>query len=355
MYTEFYNLAKKPFNMTPDPGCLFLTDQYREALAGLSYAIVERKGFLVLSGVAGCGKTTLLAWVLGRLPCDQVQSSVVLNPMLEPDEFLEMVMLDFGITDIPDSKARRLWMLQNFLLQGDREGKINVLIVDEAHKLSVELLEEIRLLGNLERATDKLLQILLVGQPELEELINRQELWQFKQRVSVHLGLQRLSAEEVEQYIQYRWKAAGGSLPAPFTPEAVAAVAKRSTGVPRIVNAVCDNALVLAFAEQAPTVSADHVEAAAQDLRLIPKTPPPAPPSSAPVVMAVPAPQPPQAPVVMAAPAPVVLASNGAAVAIKPIEIGKAELFVAAAPVREKEWFMVRWANLLGFGKNGRG
>jgi general secretion pathway protein A len=350
MYTEFYKLAKKPFNMTPDPGCLFLTSQYREALAGLSYAIVERKGFLVLSGVAGCGKTTLLAWVLGRLPCDQVQSSVVLNPMLKPEEFLEMVMLDFGITDIPDSKARRLWMLQNFLLQADREGKINVLIVDEAHKLSVELLEEIRLLGNLENATAKLLQILLVGQPELEELINRQDLWQFKQRINVHLGLQMLTAEEVDQYIQFRWKAAGGSLPAPFTPEAVAAVGKRSTGVPRIVNAVCDNALVAAFAEQAATVSAEHVEAAAQDLRLTPKTStltPPPPPAAAP--------PPTPAPVVMAAPAPVVVASNGAAAATKPIEIEKAELFVEDAPVPETKWFLVRWANLLGFGKNGRG
>lgn len=146
MYKEFYGLAKKPFNMTPDPAFLFLTKQHSEALAGLSYAIVERKGLLVLSGVAGCGKTTLLAWVLGRLPVTQVQSSVILNPMLKPDEFIEMAMLDFGMTAIPESKARRLWMLQNFLVQGQREGKINVLIVDEAHKLSVDLLEEIRLL-----------------------------------------------------------------------------------------------------------------------------------------------------------------------------------------------------------------
>ena len=334
MYTEFYGLARKPFNMTPDPGYLFLTNQYREALAGLSYAIVERKGFLVLSGVAGCGKTTLLAWVLGRMPCDQVQSSVVLNPMLKAEEFLEMVLLDFGITDIPDSKARRLWMLQNFLVQGDREGKINVLIVDEAHKLSVELLEEIRLLGNLEHGTNKLLQVLLVGQPELDDLINRSELWQFKQRVNVRLSLQALSAEEIEQYIQHRWQVAGGTAPAPFLPAATAAVAKRSTGIPRLVNSLCDNALVLAYAEQSASVSEDHVEAAARDLRLISKNA---------VAMA-------------AAPAPARVAppTNGRGAVKPPLENKIGQMFVPTPPVPEKKSLLKRWASLFGYGGNGQ-
>src|ERR1051326_3771523 len=150
MYKEFYGLARKPFNMTPDPAFLFLTEQHREALAGLTYAILERKGFLVLSGMAGSGKTTLLAWVLQKLPTSRVQTSVILNPMLTREEFLELAMLDFGLTDIPASKAQRLWILQKFLLQGKEAGKTNVLVVDEAHKLNVELLEEIRLLGNLE-------------------------------------------------------------------------------------------------------------------------------------------------------------------------------------------------------------
>ena len=334
MYTEFYNLARKPFNMTPDPAYLFLTNQYREALAGLSYAIVERKGFLVLSGVAGCGKTTLLAWALGRLPCEQVQSSVILNPMLKAEEFLEMVMLDFGITDIPDSKARRLWMLQNFLVQGDRDGKINVLIVDEAHKLSVELLEEIRLLGNLEHGADKLLQIFLVGQPELDDLLNRADLWQFKQRINVRLGLDMLSAEEVEHYIQHRWKVAGGTLPAPFAPAALAAVAKRSIGVPRLVNAVCDNALILAYADQSGAVSEEHVEAAARDLRLMPNAP---------------------APVAVKPPAayPVAPSANGTAAVVQPPTAPKADIFVPPAFATEKKPLFKRWASLLGFGRNG--
>src|ERR1035438_2895228 len=145
MYTTFFGLTKKPFNITPDPAFLFLTDQHREALAGLTYGILDRKGFSTLSGTAGSGKTTILSWVLQKLAASEVQSSVILNPMLSPDEFLEMMMLDFGMTDIPESKARRIWQLHKFLLQGKRDGKISVLIVDEAHKLTPELLEEIRL------------------------------------------------------------------------------------------------------------------------------------------------------------------------------------------------------------------
>src|ERR1700733_1740666 len=173
MYTAFFGLTKMPFNMTPDPAFLFLTEQHREALAGLTYAILDRKGFLALSGMAGAGKTTLLAWVLEKLPVTKVRSSVILNPTLTPSEFLELAMLDFGLTDIPTSKAHRLWSLQKFLLAGQREGKVSVLIVDEAHKLSPEVLEEIRLLGNFECADEKLLQVVLIGQSELDEVLNR--------------------------------------------------------------------------------------------------------------------------------------------------------------------------------------
>ncbi len=225
MYIEFYGLARPPFKMTPDPAFLFLTKQHREALAGLTYAILERKGFLVLSGIAGSGKTTLLAWILQKLPAARVHSSVVLNPTLTPDEFLELVMLDFGIPEIPASKAQRLWTLQKFLTQSRNSGKVNVLIVDEAHKLTPQLLEEIRLLGNFERADEKLLQILLIGQPELDELLGRADLWQLKQRVSVRVQLEPLSAGEIDLYIQHRWRVAGGAANPAFAPEAVRIVA----------------------------------------------------------------------------------------------------------------------------------
>jgi general secretion pathway protein A len=282
MYTAFFGLTKMPFNMTPDPAFLYLTDQHREALAGLTYAILDRKGFLALSGMAGAGKTTLLAWVLQKLPVSKVQSSVILNPTLTPNEFLEMAMLDFGIPDIPVSKAHRLWLLQKFLLKGQREDKVSVLIVDEAHKLSPEVLEEIRYLGNFESPDAKLLQVVLLGQSELDDLLGRPELWQFKQRISVRLSLQPLGASEVGDYIQHRWSVAGGQQPAPFSAAAVVNVAKWSKGIPRLINSICDNALVQAFAEPSRTVSADHVQMAARDLLLIEKqvslvTPLPAP------------------------------------------------------------------------------
>ena len=280
MYTEFYGLEKKPFNMTPDPAFLFLTEQHREALAGLSYAILERKGFLVLSGTAGTGKTTLLAWVLQKLPSERVQSSVILNPTLTPAEFLELAMLDFDISDIPESKAQRLWKLQKFLLRGRQEGKINVLIIDEAHKLTTEVLEEIRLLGNFEYGDEKLLQVLLLGQKELDDVLNRPNLWQLKQRISVRLSLEALSESEVERYIQYRWCVAGGKKPAPFSSGAIAGIAKCSQGIPRLINSICDNALMLAFAEEAPSVSAEHVESSAMDLQLIEKPAPKLSPAS---------------------------------------------------------------------------
>jgi general secretion pathway protein A len=302
MYTAFYGLSRKPFNMTPDPAFLFLTDQHREALAGLTYAILDRKGFLALSGIAGSGKTTLLAWTLQKLPVTQIQSSVILNPTLTRDEFIEMTMLDFGMSDIPASKAQRLWNLQKFLLQGQRDGKVSVLIVDEAHKLSPELLEEIRLLGNFECADQKLLQVVLIGQKELDDVLSRPELWQFKQRISVRLSLKPLGADEVSDYIQHRWKVAGGTTPAPFSPEAIASLVRWTKGIPRLINSICDNALILGFADAASSISADHIDAAARDLCLVAEEPP-AKAAAAPSVRV---PAPPPAPVAIrtATPAP---------------------------------------------------
>src|SRR4051794_11139366 len=162
MYERFFGLQKHPFSMTPDPGVLFMTSQHKEALVGLTYAILDRKGFVVLTGDAGTGKTTLLARVLQYLPAERICSSVILNPTLSPSEFLELAMLDFGITDISQSKAQRLYRLQDFLVRGYAAGRISTLVVDEAHKLSPGVLEEIRLLGNFENSDDKLIQVVLI-------------------------------------------------------------------------------------------------------------------------------------------------------------------------------------------------
>src|ERR1051325_9816950 len=155
MYTNFFGLHKPPFSLTPDPEFLFLPPRLREALAGLTYAVLKRKGFVVLTGDAGTGKTTLINSILNHLPAGRVESSILLNPTLTPAEFLEAVLLDFDIPDVPASKAQRLWKLQDFLTQTYHQNNLAVLIVDEAHKLSLEILEEIRLLGNFESATEK--------------------------------------------------------------------------------------------------------------------------------------------------------------------------------------------------------
>lgn len=267
MYYEFFGLRKAPFSLTPNPEFLYLTTGYREAMAGLTYAIMAQKGFVVLTGDAGTGKTSVLARVLGHLPEGRVQYSVIVNPTLTPSEFLEAALMDFGLQDIPASKARRIAMLQTFLLTGLQERKIAALIVDEAHKLTPELIEEIRLLGNFESPDEKLLQIVLVGQNELDQVLNGENLRQFKQRISLRLKIEPLSEEEIGRYIQYRWMKAGGSQ-APFSANAIASIGQASQGIPRVINLICDNALLTAFGEQSASVEPSHVAAVCRDLQL---------------------------------------------------------------------------------------
>jgi general secretion pathway protein A len=268
MYESHFSLEKNPFSMTADPGCLFMTEQHREAIAGLVYAIRSRKGLLVLTGEVGTGKTTVLSRVVRHLPRSSVQVAVILHPTLTPDEFIEMVMLDLGITDIPASKALRLLKLQKFLMDCAAESKTAALIVDEAHKLSPEVLEEIRLLGNLEAANHKLLQVVLVGQSELDGILRREEMRQLKQRVALRVSLTGLRRSEVHDYMSYRWSQAGGQQPIPFTVEAVSQVIHWSNGIPRLINSLCDQALLAAFGNGAMTVEGSYVQEAARDLDL---------------------------------------------------------------------------------------
>jgi len=254
--------------MTPDSRTLFLTTQHREAVAGLAYAILNRKGLLVLSGEVGTGKTTILARVLNFLPPERVNLSIVQHPTLTPDEFIEMVMLDFGITAIPRSKAQRLLLLEKFLLDTQAKGRTAALIIDEAHKLTREVMEEVRLLGNFDSADQKLLQIVMAGQSELDELLRREDLRQLKQRVAVRVTLEPLAAPEVESYIAYRWIQAGGKPEHPFSAAAIHDIYRWSRGIPRLINSICDNALLLTFAEQKLIVEAEHVRQVAVDLDL---------------------------------------------------------------------------------------
>src|ERR1700730_6697426 len=205
MYEAHFGLQKRPFGMTPDPSFLFQTPTHREALATLTYGVLQEKGFIVLTGDAGTGKTTLLSRLLRRTPSEKAVFSLVLNPTLSADEFLESALIDFGIAEVPSSKVRRLLTFQQFLTTARSAGKICVLVADEAQKLSSEVLEEIRLLTNLENAERKLLQIILAGQTELRNTLNTAELRQLKQRIAVRCELHALSNSEVAQYIYFRW------------------------------------------------------------------------------------------------------------------------------------------------------
>jgi general secretion pathway protein A len=269
MYTDFFGLQKLPFNLTPDPTFLYLPPKHREALAGLTYAVLERKGFAVLAGDAGTGKTTLINTVLSRLPAERVETSIILNPTLTPAEFLEIVMLDFDIPDVPASKAQRLWKLQEFLARTHHQNRYAVLVIDEAHKLSLDVLEEVRLLGNYESASEKFLQIVLLGQSELDTLLNRQDLRQLKQRLALRLYIDPLSPGEVEQYVRVRWEKAGGRDFPPFSPDALAVVAQWSRGIPRLVNSLCDSALLMAYGDESPLVGSNYVRDAAANLGLV--------------------------------------------------------------------------------------
>ncbi len=267
MYARSFGLTREPFGMTPDPAMLYLTPQHQEALAGLMCAVKGAKGMVVLTGEAGTGKTTLLGKTLRSLPAAHIRASLVVNPMLTPGEFLEMALMGWGIPNPPASKAQQLLLLRKMLLQACAEDQIVVLVVDEAHALNADLLEEIRLLGNFEQPDRKLLQIVLAGQNELNTLLARDNLRQFKQRIAVRLRIEPLRGRAVAEYIHFRWAAAGGAKP-PFTDEAYAGILQSSGGIPRVINALCDNALTVAFANDSRFVTGEHIREACRDLDL---------------------------------------------------------------------------------------
>jgi len=281
MYEKFFGLTKAPFSLVPDPNCIHLTAQHADAISGLAFGVLDRKGYLVLTGEAGLGKTTALRALSQLLSESNADTSFIFAPTLTGPEFLEMALLNFGFRDIPSSKARRLKMLEEFLIHSDAEGRIAALVVDEAHQLSPELLEELRLLGNFETSDRKLLQIVLVGQNQLNDQLNLPQLWQFKQRITLRLSLRRLDREAVEEYIHFRWGKAGGGAEIPFSGTAIDAIAAWSNGVPRLINVLCDNCLLIAFSETRHEVDVKMVREACEELSLPATTIPRSAPSFA--------------------------------------------------------------------------
>jgi len=249
MYLTFYGLAEKPFNATPDPRFLYMTPGHREALAQLFYGTQERKGFIVLTGKVGTGKTTLLHALCQRLN-GQSAVSFVVNSTLPFDELLEYVLADLGIAKTGESRAQRLIALNNFLIERERAGQNTVLIIDEAQNLDAATLEQIRLLSNFETPTSKLLQILLVGQPELKGKLNLPELRQLKQRVGLRCQIPPLTLEETRAYIRTRLRIAGARDLGLFADSAVDRISAYAGGIPRLVNTVCDHCLLFGYADQ---------------------------------------------------------------------------------------------------------
>jgi type II secretory pathway predicted ATPase ExeA len=268
MYKEFFGLRANPFNVNPDPRYLYLTRHTEEALACLTYGIQSRKGFVLLTGEVGTGKTTLINKLLEWLRLQQVATAFIFNSRLDVPQFLDFMMADFAIPCDSKSKSQVLQRLYNWLLDRYRAGETAVLIIDEAQNLSDEVLEEIRMLTNLETFTEKLLQIVLVGQPELEQRLKQPQLRQLRQRLTLRAKTHPFNVEETRSYINQRLRIAGSNGDQIFEPEAVAALYRYSIGVPRVINLLCEHCLVSAFVDQKKTVSAEIVDAVAKDFDL---------------------------------------------------------------------------------------
>ena len=262
MYLNFYGLKEKPFNTTPDPKFLFLTAGHREALAQLVYGVQEAKGFIVMSAEIGTGKTTLLQALLRQLDGTNTAVAYVFNSTLGFDGVLEYILRDFGIEKGGETRASRLFALNNFLIERRRANQNTVLIIDEAQNLDPATLEEVRLLSNFESPSGKLLQIVLAGQPELNHKLALPELRQLRQRVALRCTIPPLDTEETREFIRTRLRIAGARDVGIFTDRAVKRIAEWSGGIPRLINIACDHCLLVGYADEKKHVDRDIVDRA---------------------------------------------------------------------------------------------
>ena len=268
MYNNFFQLVQSPFEISPDPSLFYATPQHQEALAGLYYGIKAAKGFMVLTGEVGTGKTLVVRCLQELLDKSRVTYAYVFNPRLSSQQFLSYVAEDLGLSPHPTTKSDLLVGLSRLLIERHRRGAMTMLVVEEAQHLTPVVLEEIRLLTNLETARGKLLQILLVGQPELQERLDTPALRQLKQRVAHWFRLHVLSENETSDYVRCRLKLAGDKSGAIFTATALERVYRYSHGTPRLINTLCDNAMLSAFALRNDRVTPELIEEAASDLCL---------------------------------------------------------------------------------------
>lgn len=259
MYEGFYGLKEKPFNLLPDPEYLYMSEEHENIFTHLEYAIAERKGFVVVTGEIGSGKTTLINYLLGQIPED-MQVGLINNTHIPPTQLIKLICREYELDIEALDKSGMIDRFHDFLIQQFSARKRVVLIVDEAQNLTPKTLEEIRLLSNLEAEKHHLIQIILVGQPELKYKLQRRDLEQFAQRITVHCHLEGLSEPEVDKYIKYRLKIAGSKEPNIFNESAIKAIVKHSRGIPRMINILCDTALVYGYAESLKIINDQIIE-----------------------------------------------------------------------------------------------
>jgi general secretion pathway protein A len=268
MYNAFFGFSESPFSLSPDPAFFYRSEQHEEALANLVYGVQARKGFIVLSGEVGTGKTTMLECLRDYLEAQYIEFAFLFNSRINVEQFFEMIAYDLDLPCTRTSKTEVLFALNQLLVEQAQDGRTVVLIVDEAHNLEWEVLEEIRLLGNLENRNGKLVQIILAGQPELDRKLDAPNLRQLKQRIVLRCNLQPFTLRDAVDYIQSRMERAGMPDQVVFSEELMAEIHLRAQGIPRVINAVCDNMLLTAFACESKICSTDMLDEVCKDMRL---------------------------------------------------------------------------------------